>query len=270
MNDNTGGNDAGGTPESGFDIASLLTSTAEAEPGGQGGVTPGSAQGANAGQGGVAQGYKFGGRTFKSQQDAEKSFNQLYGNYSKGQEILNALKGALKDPKRLEAIRGDEQMAGILAKLGIQDAEDEVERDREADPSGRAGDNLPPEMREHFESFKVERAGFALDREEYKFERKLGRPVTDEEHNATMLILSKAPGLSYEDGYTLAHHKKILDEAVKAKGGGGQPGQPARPRPIPGIPGTKLDLKKNVKDMNAAEWRENLRNSDELRNLMSR
>lgn len=258
-----------GQPDAGLgDIESILTGTSQSESAGSSAPgTPNTTQGqAPAGE------FTFGGRKYPSQQEAEKAHNTLYGRFSESQGVLNQLKAALKDPELMARFQADPKWAPILAKLGIQAAEEEVEEEREEDAQrGEDYSQLPPSMQQFIHQQKVESAGYKLDREEFQFERKLGRPVTDAEHNATMKIISRASNLSYEEGWKLAHHDRLLKESAEKAARSAPPAKGGRPAPLPSfVPGVKLDLKKPIGDMSKTEYREHLRNSDEFKNLMSR
>lgn len=217
--------------------------------------------------------FRFGGRSYKTQQDAEKAHNALYGKYSQQQSVLNQLKAALKDPKKLAVLARDPEWSTILAKLGIQEAQEEYDADEEAEAAaGRDYSKLPVELQGFVHDQKVQAASLVLDREEWAFERKLGRSVTAEEHNSVMEIIGRAQNLTYEEAYKLANHDRMLTEAGKKAAAQGQT-KPNGERPPPHaafIPGVKMDLKKPLTQMSKAEAREHLRQSDEFKNLMSR
>jgi len=259
----------GESPDQGMDIQSILTGTSDTDTTGsasdQSSATSGSASQGQSG-GGTGE-FRFAGRTFKGgMKDAEKWANQTYGKYSETQQLVNWLKTkGLRDPELLEALSQDPEWSDVLAKLGIEGARESVEREEAEDEAQGA-----PDVQSALQEIKVANAGLAIDREEMSFERKLGRQVTDEEHDAVMTIIGRAPSLSYAEAFKLAFHDKMLKEAQMKAQASGQQRKGNRPPPIPGVAGTKLDLKKNPRDMNGAEWRENLRQSDEFRNLMSR
>lgn len=217
--------------------------------------------------------YKFGGRSYKTQAEAEKAHNALYGKYSEQQGLLNRLKQALSDPAKAAKLASDPAWADIMAKLGIEQAEQELAaQEVEAAAQGRDYSKLPNELQQFVYDQQVQAESIKLDREEWSFERKLGRPLTNEEHNAVMEVISRAHTLTFEEAWKLAHHDKLLrDAAEKAKAKGANGAQPNRPPPRPGfVPGVKLDLKKPVTDMSNAEFREHLRNSEEFKRLLAR
>lgn len=264
MADNVGGESDQGNQ----DIESILSGTSPSDTTGgaserQGATSDQTSQGQ-----GNGQEFRFAGRTFKGgMKDAEKWANTTYGKYSEQQQMVNWLKTkGLTDPDLLETLSQDPEWSDMLAKLGIEGARERAEAD-EADDA-QSGDD----PRSVLQDIKVSQAGLTIDREEMSFERKLGRQVTDDEHDAVMGIIGRAPSLTYAEAFKLAFHDKMLTEAQKkaqaAGQGRGRTGN--RPPPIPGVAGTKMDLKKSVRDMNGAEWRESLRQSDEFRNLMNR
>jgi hypothetical protein len=64
----------------------------------------------------------------------------------------------------------------------------------------------------------------------------------------------------------------MLSDAVK-KAQAGKPPVGNRPPPVPGlrsVPGVRLDLKKDPRDMNNDEFREYWKNSEEFQNLIKR
>lgn len=244
-----------------LDINAILTGGTSGQPE----TTPGSGDGTGDQQGsGVNAAFKFGGRSYADQKAAEAAHNKLYGKYSESQSLIKQLREAMSNPALFAKFSKDPEFAEILAKLGIQQVEEETERELDAEAQERSGVTVESLA----EQIKVDRASFALEREESRFERKLGRDLTDDEHNAIVRIIGSAPSLSFEQAYKLAFHDKLLKEAA-AKAAGQKPGN-GRPRPTPpGIPGTKLDLKKSITDMNPQEWRESIRQSPDFQNLLN-
>jgi len=262
-----GTNDAGAS-DAELDIQSLLSGTSDTDTAGQEAAESELAQGAQA-----ADVFKFGGRQYKSQEEAEKAHNTLYGKYSEQQGIVKRLKQLLSDPKALQTLSRDPKWAPIIAKLGIQQAEEEAQADEEV--AGEAEEEfdwstIPEPLQKAYRQMEVSQASIGLEREEWAFERKLGRPITDDEHNAVMRLIQKHDQLTYAEAWKLAFHDKMLKEAQAERGKASA--DKTRPRPIPGIgmPGVKMDTKKRVEDMTGAEFREHLRQSDEFKNLMSR
>lgn len=252
-----------------LDIQSILSGTSDEDTTGQ--ATDTSGQQAVEGQ--TATEFSFGGRAYKSKAEAEKAHNAIYGKYAEGQGIINSLKVALRDPARLKTLLADPQWAAILSKLGIKQAvEDFEQEDEKALQEGPDYSKLPQEMQHFVQEQEVKAAGWELDREEWSFERKLGRSVTNEEHDAVMRIIARADNLTYEEAWKLAFHDKLLKDAhTKAAAGSSQKAKDGRPPPIPGfVPGVKLDLKKPLDKMSKTEFREHLRGSDEFKQLMSR
>lgn len=260
----------GGTPDAsgGMDLDSLLgtSSTGETTNGSLGGLS---------GQGDDLRGgepYKFAGRTWKGgQQEAEGAWNKLYGKYSEGQGIINQLKQIAQDDPELAAeLAQDPRLAGIFAKLGVQGAQQSLQ--------GR----LPQDQRRQEmsqEDFKreigIERHQNRILREEWAFERKLGRPITEREQQAVYKVIERAEDLSYEEAYFLAHRTQIMQQRANAAAEGqGQPLPPqagGRPKPPPrSMPGTPAPGKKSVADMSEQEWKENLRNSGVVKEILSR
>lgn len=261
-----GDQNMGGDSGSEMDIQSILTGTSGSTDTTQGSGLGGSSQSGSQSEGG----YTFAGRTFKGgQKEAEAWANKVYGQSSEQKGIINWLKTkGLKDPELLSQLAQDPEWADTLAKLGIEVGADAT-RGEDVDENEYAeGDDSPQAI---MNQLKVDRAGFALEREEMAFERKLGRQVKEEEHNQVMGIIERAPSLSYAEAWKLAFHDRMLKEAhMKAQQGGQGSRRGNRPPPIPGIPGTKVDPKKSITEMSPSEWRESLRQSDEFQNLMSR
>lgn len=247
-----------------MDIQSILTGTS--------GDTE-TTSGAGAGESSLSQqssggGYTFAGRTFKGgQKEAEAWANKVYGQSTEQKGILNWLKTkGFKDPELLEQLAQDPEWADMLGKLGIEFGAEDA-RNREADDRRSSGSESSQSI---MEAHKEALAGLALDREEVAFERKLGRAVTEQEHNAVMGVIERAPSLSYAEAWKLANHDRLLKEAAMRSQQSAPGRKGNRPPPIPGIPGVKMDLKKPITEMSREEWRANLKNSEEFGNLMSR
>ena len=216
--------------------------------------------------GGQNQGnlFKFAGREYQNQSEAEKHWSKLYGQYSDQKGVINTVKEALKDPDLLEALAEDPKWASIFAKLGIE-ADTRNVRDE------RSNQEEQPNQEMH--EWRVEREVDRLEREEYRFERELGRAMSPEERISTLKIISRAQSLSFKEAWQLANHERLLKEAR----GGGAPAPGAqkpklqRPAPLPSnVPGAPVNSKKPVHKMSASEWKENLRNDPDIRELLSR
>lgn len=254
--------------DSSLDISSILSPSTSGTP-----ETTGGAGGGNGDQAGSGESaaFKFGGRSYQSQKAAEDAHNKLYGQYSEKQAILNQIKSALKNPEAFARFSKDPNFAPILAKLGIQGATEELEQEVEEDEFGKEQANLPPALQKLAQEIKYERAVSQLEREKWAFERKLGREMTPEENDGVFGIINKADTLSMAEAWKLYNHDKVQKELAELKASSKNRPAGNRPPPLPpGIPGQKLDLKKSISAMNTEEWRENLRQSDEFRNLTSR
>ena len=241
--------ETGNEGDGGLDIGALLSpaTSGNAETGGN----EAGAEGSNGSQ----EGFKFGGKSYSNVNELGQAANKLYGKYSEQQSMVNQLKEALKDPKAFSHFSKDPKWSPILAKLGIQQATEDFDRDLEEDAQG-ASEQTPQQLAQ---LIQVERATNQLEREEWRFERQLGRNITDEERRSVLQIIARASSLSYQEAWNLAFHDKMMKEAhAKAQAAGKPAGN--RPPPLPpGIPGMKLDTKKGVAQMSKAEWRENLR-----------
>ena len=221
------------------------------------------------GQAGMTQGFKFAGKQYQDQAAAEKSFQKLYGKYSENQNIINTVKKALNNPELMESLSEDPAWADIFAKLGIEQATENAER------SGMMRDQQgqqTPKAEEIYHQWQVEREEFRLEREQSKFEKKLGRDLSPQEQNAVLKIISRASSLSFEEAWKLAMHDKLLAQQNKAQAAQ-VPQKPSSNRPAPPpvrTPGTPAPNKKGVAQMNLSEWKENLSNDPEIRELLSR
>jgi hypothetical protein len=271
------GEDQVGSPDAGsFDMSEFLTGTSpegETTPGtGIGGATEQGVAGAE----GQQQGFRFGGRDYKSQQEAEKAHGQLYGRFSETQGLMNKLKGALSgaDPELLQALMEDPNARDALSKMGISETQRRMaEEQRNAPDAGFDWNSVPQPMQELYEGMQIDREHNKLDREMWTMERQLGRSFTPEENDAMMTLIERAPNLTVAEAYKLAHHDKLLEQAAKGgqARGAKQAANTPRPRPtVPGIPGVPMDLKKAVGNMSPEEWREHLKNSPEFQKLMER
>jgi hypothetical protein len=267
--DEMGGmNGAGGSPDAGdgMDLDQLLGGTSgdtETTSGLQGGL-PG--QGADLS--GQNAAFKFAGRSWKGgQREAEGAFNKVYGKYSESQGLINQLKQiAQTDPELAQQLMQNPQLAGILAKLGVEGAEQSIRGGNQRQESLSAED--------YSRELKIERDQNRILREEWSFERKLGRPITEREQQAVYKQIERSENLTYEEAYFLAHREQILKRQAQAAAGQGQ-GLPmqggSRPKPPPrSMPGTPAPGKKSVSDMSEAEWKDNLRQSGIVKDLMSR
>lgn len=256
---------AGGTPDAGdsMDLDSILGTSPEMGETSQGldGQLPGQGAGQQA-----SQPYQFAGRSWKGgQREAEAAWNKIYGGFSERQGLVNALKNA--DPETLAILAQDPKVAQILAKFGIQAAGEEF-----ADDPRQAGGDMSQEDIRH--EIGVERRQNQILREEWGFERKLGRPLTERETQAVYKQLERSENLTYEEAYFLAHREQLLKRQAQGQAaaqGAAAPGMSGRPKPPPrSMPGTPAPGKKSVADMSEQEWKENLRQSGVMKELLSR
>lgn len=234
----------------------------------------GSLPGQGAGNQGGADAYRFAGRTWKGgQREAEGAWNKLYGQYSEQKGLVNQLREvAQRDPElaaRLAA--SDPKMASILSKFGIEAAEQEMEG---MDPRGQRGDE-EFSMEEARREIGLERHQNRILREEWAFERKLGRQISEKEQQAVYAQIERSENLTYEEAYFLAHRTQILRQQAQANAGAtaqlGQAQSGGRPKPPPrSIPGTPAPGKKSLSDMSEAEWKANLKESGIVKDLLSR
>lgn len=264
-----GGAGAGGAPDAGdgMDLESLLGTSPSGETTGNDlrGGFPG--QGDTNGQ----NAFQFAGRTWKGgQKEAEGAWNKMYGKYSESQGIVNQLKQIAQDDPELAAqLAQDPRLAGIFGKLGITGAEQSI-RD-----AYRQGGNQQMSQEDMVREIGIERHQNRILREEWAFERKLGRPLTEREQQAVYRQIDRAENLTYEEAYFLAHREQIMKRQAQAAAGAseGQPPQAlgGRPKPPPrSMPGTPAPGKKSVANMSEQEWKENLRQSGIVKELMSR
>lgn len=238
------------------------------------GDTTGSLQGGTQGQVADSQSqasapFKFAGRAWNGgQKEAEAAWNKLYGGYSDRQGLVNALKNG--NPELLATLAQDPKMAQILGKLGIEAAKQAYGGQRS---QAGAQDRMSPEQM--MQEFQIERRQNAILRDEFAFERRLGRPLTDKETDAVYAVLERAGSeVSYEEAYFLAHRQQLLmnrAQATAAQQGAQAPQAGGRPKPPPrNIPGTPAPGNKSVKDMTKQEWKENLRRSGLVQQMLSK
>jgi hypothetical protein len=266
-----GANGAGGTPDAsgGMDLDALLGGTSpdmgETTPDLQGGFP-----GQGAGSSGQDAAYKFAGRTWKGgQREAETAWNKMYGKFSESQGLLNQLKQIAKDdPELAQELSQDPRLAGIFAKLGVESAEQSIRGNSQR----QQGNGMSPE--DYHQELVIERQQNRILREEWGFERKLGRQLSEREQQAVYKQLERSENLSYEEAYFLAHREQIMKRQAQANAAQGQ-GLPqnagGRPKPPPrSMPGTPAPGRKSVSDMSESEWKDNLRQSGVIKELMSR
>ncbi len=263
-----GQNGMGGTPDAGegMDLDSLLGTSPSGE------TTGNDLRGSLSGQGDTTSqdmaAFKFAGRSWKGgQREAEGTFNKLYGKYSETQGIVNTLKKiAQEDPEFAATLAQDPRFEGILAKLGIENAEREF-RGINRQQDRVSADDFQREL-------GIERHQNRILREEWAFERRLGRPMTEREQQAVYKQIERSENLSYEEAYFLAHREQLMRsraQGAAAQGGPVLPQNGNRPKPPPrSMPGTPSPGRKSASDMSEQEWKDNLRQSGIVKELMSR
>jgi hypothetical protein len=256
----------------GMDLDSILSGTSPD------GDTTGDLQGGLPGQGagnpGADQSYRFAGRTWKGgQREAEGAWNKLYGQYSEQKGLVNQLREvATRNPElAAQLAASDPKMASILAKFGIEAAEQDMNG---LDP--RQGRQEQMSMEDIRREIGLERHQNRILREEWGFEKKLGRALTPKEQQAVYAQIERAENLTFEEAYFLAHRQQILQAQARANAGGGTPqlGQAqggGRPKPPPrSMPGTPAPGKKSLGEMSEAEWKANLKESGIVKELLSK
>lgn len=261
MDVNEGTNPASGAQES--SLSDIITgASAGADPAG-GDLGAGSGDGASGK-------FKFSGREWDNQQAAEKWANKTYGQLSESQGIIKMVKAILQDPERLRAASQDPNWAPILAKLGIEAAEDELGESDEPTEEGEA--NPADREQELGRQLEVRMHRFDLKMELADLQEEIGRKMTDEEWNATLKLIQKHQSLTARDAYFLANRERIMSaQQKKLTEMKDAATKKARPRPLPtGVPGTHFDLKKKVEDMSDAEFREYVKSTPDFQALVSR
>lgn len=210
------------------------------------------------------QAFKFAGRDYANQSAAEKAVKQMYGQYADTKGLVNTIKKAMNNPELLEALKDDPQWAPILEKLGIEAANEDVRQQ-----SRQTGQ--PQNQEQIYREWQIERDVDRIEREEWRFEKQLGRTLSPEERRNTLQMIKQADTLTFEQAYFLGNREKVMAQARQPA----QPvGKPASNRPAPppvrGSQGGPVNSKKGVHQMKDAEWKENLRASDEFKEILSR
>lgn len=211
------------------------------------------------------QAFKFAGREYANQSAAEKAVKQLYGQFADTKGIVNTIKKALNNPELLEALQGDPQWAPILEKLGIEAAAEEVARqDRQT--------GQPQSQEQIYREWQIERDIDRIEREEWRFEKQLGRSLSPEERRNTLQMIKQADTLTFEQAYFLGNRERVMAQARQpAVQPNGKPaGNRPAPPPVRGSQGGPVSGKKGVHQMKDPEWKENLRNSPEFQEILSR
>ena len=211
------------------------------------------------------QAFKFAGREYPNQSAAEKAVKQLYGQFADTKGIVNTIKKALNDPEMLEALSQDPKWAPILEKLGIEAANEELGRQNKQ--SGQ-----PQSQEQIYREWQIERDVDRIEREEWRFEKQLGRSLSPEERRNTLMMIKQADTLTFDQAYFLGNRDRVMSQARQpAQQGNGKPAsnRPAPP-PVRGSQGGPVNSKKGVHQMKDPEWKENLRNSPEFQEILSR
>jgi len=178
---------------------------------------------------------------------------------------VNTIKKALNNPELLEALQGDPQWAPILEKLGIEAAAEEVARqDRQT--------GQPQSQEQIYREWQIERDIDRIEREEWRFEKQLGRSLSPEERRNTLQMIKQADTLTFEQAYFLGNRERVMAQARQpAVQPNGKPaGNRPAPPPVRGSQGGPVNGKKGVHQMKDPEWKENLRNSPEFQEILSR
>ncbi len=218
-----------------------------------------------AGRPSEGQAFRFAGREYPNQSAAEKAVKQLYGKFSDSQGIVNTIKKALNDPELLEALQDDPKWSEILGKLGIERGQEEV---RQAE-SREKQQNMSQEQMYH--EWKVDTEAHRIEMEEFRFERQLGHPLTPEERRNTLSMIKQAHTLTFEQAYFLGNREQVMAQARQPAPGAGKPAsnRPAPP-PVRGAQGAPVSGKKGVHKMSDGEWKDSIRGSEEIREILSR
>ena len=265
------GGQGDGAPDAmgGMDLDALLSGTSPDGDPAQGLQDGPHGQGAN---GSAQDAYRFAGRTWKGgQREAEGAWNKLYGQYSEQRGLVNQLREvAQKNPElAAQLAASDPKMASILSKFGIEAAEQEMDG---MDPRQQGRDEMS--MEDVRREIGLERHQNRILREEWAFERKLGRPISEKEQQAVYSQIERAENLTYEEAYFLAHRQQILRQQAQGRAATPQPGMAqggGRPKPPPrSMPGTPAPGKKSLGEMSEAEWKANLKESGIVKELISR
>lgn len=189
---------------------------------------------------------------FQNERDLEKSYLEMRKERdSKFVPKLKVLEEIVKNPALHQLAQQNPAIRAALAKAGYQLAEEEEEAqgmDEEEDESSPLY-----QLQLEVQTMKLQQQ---YQRQYDSFVHKLGRGLTEEEHQAVVGKLKAIDGLSVEEAWMLTPHyaKQVAREREKAVAEATRKAKPRRPMPhAQAMPGEKLDLKKHPGQMNERE-----------------
>lgn len=206
------------------------------------------------GQGQNPQGQLLAGK-YKTAQDLEKAYQNRDRQASQFQTKVQKLEALIQNPKFMAQAQRDPEMREALAKLGYQIRQEESREEAQGNQGDEwDGDESDPRFQIALSEQKNE-----IRWELFEFGQQRGKPLTAEEQLEVRKVIGIAPKLSVAQAWKLT---SSYDKDVKAREDARmaafekKSAPKGRPAPNPGLPGgQKLDLKKNVTEMNDAERR---------------
>lgn len=211
------------------------------------------------------QGEKLLAGKYKSPQDLEKGYLNQNKGYQQLQSRQKQLESMLQNPKFQEMAARDPEIRNALSKLGYELQEEDTREDERSSGGAWNGDQNDPRF-----IAEVVRQENRLAWDQLRFEKKLGRDLSDNEIRTIKQQIVMAPRLTWEQAWKLTPHfeKEMAAKHEKELAAAGRRGPVTRPRPVApgGLAGPKSPQGKNalgLKDGEKADFINQLMNEAE-------
>lgn len=202
---------------------------------------------------------------YKTPQDLEKGYLSQSKGYQQLSSRAKQLESMLQNPKFSAWAANDPEMREALGKLGYELQEEDTRQD-EREAGGRwNGDQNDPRF-----VAEVVRQENRMSWDQFRFERKLGRDLSEAEVRSVKQQIVMAPRLSWEQAWKLTPHfeKEMAAKHEKELAAAQRRSPVNRPRPVTpgGLAGPKTAQGKNalgLKDGEKADFLNGLINEAE-------
>lgn len=198
---------------------------------------------------------------YKTVQDLEKGYLSQNKGYQQQSQRAKQLESMLQNPKFADWAAKDPEMREALSKLGYELQEEDSRQDERQSGGAWNGDQNDPRF-----VAEVVRQESRMQWDQFRFEKKLGRDLSDQEIRNVKQQIVMAPRLTWEQAWKLTPHfeKEMAakhEKELTAARGRSPVGN--RPRPVVpgGIAGPKTAQGRNalsLKDGDKAEFLNNL------------
>ena len=166
---------------------------------------------------------------YKTPQDLEKGYLNQNKGFRQLQTRAQQLETMLQNPKFHAWAANDPEMKEALSKLGYELQEEDTRQDERSSGGAWNGDQNDPRF-----VAEVVRQESRMQWDQFRFEKKLGRDLSENEIRSVKQQIVMAPRLSWEQAWKLTPHfeKEMASKHEKELAAAQRKGPVNRPRPV--------------------------------------